>query len=527
MSFGKSIEIERELIMLFHLLIVDDEPAIRKGLTHFIAWESINCIVDDTASDGIEAMEKIKCRQPDIIITDIKMPEADGLALSKFIYEYYPAIKIIILTGYADFEYAQRAVKYQVTDFILKPTSKDKLTEAVKQAQNHIIQEKSKNAILEEDIIFIQEQLLLELTNHSANNSSLLSRLQKYNMSIAYYFLVAFQLIVDDSAKTNQNLISLRDVLKSQSQILYSYRYNHNLIFAFFPVENYSKTVTEKIFLACKEISEISKTIYSFDLSIGISLCHLDFSSLPTASTQAIAALSMNFYNSDNISDYKNIPHNDNFNLDLKSNLLLNEIENLLQNRDFENLTLLIKKLFTKFHLTLVNSSDVKNFCILIYYVCSRTLISKNAISLTPSILEDIHNSNTIFDLEHIIHKLMDVSRKELLTSRKMLSPIVEKAICIIHTHLQEDLSLEVISEYIHVNPSHLSRTFKKECTQSITDYINQVRIEKAQELLICSNLMTYEIAEKVGFHDPTYFSSTFKKYIGMSPKEYKQLHIK
>lgn len=512
--------------MLFHLLIVDDEPTIRKGLSHFISWDSINCIVDDTASDGAEAIEKIKKNQPDIVITDIKMPVLDGIALSKFVYENYPFIKVIILTGYADFEYARSAIKYQVTDFILKPTSKDKLTEAVKKTQNTIVQEKSKNSILKEDISFLQEQLLLELTNNSNHYEAIISRIHTYGIKLYYYFLAAFQITAKEQSTPEQNLNYIKDIIKSQNKDLYCYRYNHNLIFALFPVECFTKTIPNTILHTCNEILEIANTLYSIKLSIGISLCQNDFPTLFSASNQALRALSMNFYNSGNISVYHDFSPDNTFELNSEYTLYLYEIENLLQNYDFENLDIVVNKLFTQFHIKLMKSDDVKNICIFIYYICSRTLIKKNASSLTPFILADIHHCQTIFELEQLIYQLIEQVKKKITKIKKQLSPIVEQAITYIHTYLKDEVSLEIIAEHIHVNPSHLSRTFKKDCNQSITEYINQVKIEKAQELLTCSNLMTYEIAEQVGFHDPTYFSSTFKKFTGISPKEYKSLHF-
>lgn len=511
--------------MLFHLLIVDDEPTIRKGLTHFIAWDSINCIVDDTASDGAEAIEKIKQIEPDIVITDIKMPISDGIDVSKFIYENYPSIKIIILTGYADFEYARCAVKYQVTDFILKPTSKEKLTEAVKSAQDKIIEERSKNSIQEEDISFLQERLLLELTNGSKYYESIIARIHTYGITLDYYFLIAFQIIRTKQQKSEQNLIYVKDIIKMQNESFYCYRYNSNLVFALFPVEHFIEVIPNHIIHICDEIVTISKTLYSIDLSIGISLCQHNFQSLKDASYQAISALSMSFYNSEKISVYSNSFSEHKLELSSEYTLCLYEIETLLQNGDFKNLKLIINQLFTQFHINLMKSEDVKNICIFIYYICSRTLI-KNAVSLSPIMLANINDCTTIFELEQIIHQLIEQVETVMKKEKRKLSPIVEQAIDYIHTYLHKEISLEIIADHIHVNPSHLSRTFKKDCKQSITEYINQVKIEKAQELLTCSQLMTYEIAEKVGFHDPTYFSSTFKKYTGVSPKEYKLLHF-
>ena len=97
--------------MIFKLLVVDDEVTMRKGISNYMNWASIDCQVVGSASDGMEAIEFLKSQPVDIVITDIKMPAADGLEVARFVHEHYPMTKVIILTGYADFEYAQTAIK--------------------------------------------------------------------------------------------------------------------------------------------------------------------------------------------------------------------------------------------------------------------------------------------------------------------------------------------------------------------------------------------------------------------------------
>lgn len=121
--------------MIFQLLIVDDEATMRKGIANFMDWKAIGCEVAGTASDGLEAIKFLQHHHVDIVITDIKMPEADGLAVAKFVFENMPETKVILLTGYADFKYAQTAIQYNVSDFILKPTNKKDLFSSVKAAQ--------------------------------------------------------------------------------------------------------------------------------------------------------------------------------------------------------------------------------------------------------------------------------------------------------------------------------------------------------------------------------------------------------
>ena len=107
---------------------------MRKGISNFMDWDSIGCEVAGTASDGLEAIQFLRHNHVDIVITDIKMPEADGLAVAKFVFENLPDVKVILLTGYADFKYAQTAIQYNVSDFILKPTNKKDLFSSVKAA---------------------------------------------------------------------------------------------------------------------------------------------------------------------------------------------------------------------------------------------------------------------------------------------------------------------------------------------------------------------------------------------------------
>ena len=139
--------------MIFKLLIVDDESTMRKGIAEFMNWNSIDCEVSGTASDGLEAIAFLKNHEVDIVITDIKMPEADGLAVAKYVYENCPEKKVIILTGYADFEYAKTAIRYNVSAFILKPTNKKELFEAVQAAQNQLATSRHHDKIARESTL--------------------------------------------------------------------------------------------------------------------------------------------------------------------------------------------------------------------------------------------------------------------------------------------------------------------------------------------------------------------------------------
>ena len=130
--------------------------------------------------------------------------------------------------------------------------------------------------------------------------------------------------------------------------------------------------------------------------------------------------------------------------------------------------------------------------------------------------------SPNIFQLKSIVLNMINDLQIQLAHSVRKYSSFIEESLNYIKEHLEDDLSLEQIAQHVHVNKSYFSRTFKKECGDSVISYITNLRINKAKELLATSNLKTFEISETVGIHDPAYFSVIFKKNTGMSPKAYR-----
>lgn len=501
--------------MKFHLMIVDDEAPIRKGLSSFIDWAAIDCHVEATASDGAEAIELLKQHQIDIIITDIKMPEADGIAVAKHVFEHCPHIMVIILTGYADFHYAQTAIRYNVVNFLLKPTSKAELIRAVQSAQEKILTSNTRSAMAEEDMAFLKEQLLQELTD-GQTDAALTARLESYEINLDCYCIAAFQLQEPSDA-----LAVLKEIITGQHNS-YCYRYNH-LILAVYSVDSCCRETPDAVRERCAEILDFAASLYAMDISIGISSPHTGSQMLPSAASEAIYALTQNFYSGKKIGCYESSRNPSAYTLTAEDTLCLYEIENSLNNWQFTAASAQIGSMFTRLTSNFAKSADVKSICSQLYYICSRVLLKKELQPPDTAYLTRIHDSRAIGNLEGIIREILTFLEQSLVHSGKQYSPMVEGAIQFIHQNLSEALSLEMIAGQVHVNPSHLSRTFKKECGQPLTDYVNSIRIEKAKELLAAPNALAYQVSEQTGFHDPAYFSAIFKRYTGYSPTEYRQ----
>jgi len=500
--------------MIFRILIVDDEAIMRKGLSAFINWESLDCEVADTACDGADAISKLSGGNIDIVITDIRMPQTDGLALSKYIYENYPETAVIILTGFAEFEYARTAIAYNVTQFLLKPTSKDEIVSAVKEAQQRIIKLRKNDSIAKSELAFLKDQFLQELT-YCAVTPETAQQLKKFQIDLTQYYIAAFQL-----DRSYAEISRLKELIIRQKTNSFCFRYN-NLILSIYFTDDIHTVIQN-----CNEIAAILKELYRLKVSIAISMLHHTAQEFQNAVFEAIHTLSLNFYSESCIAVFDKNSIQSEYVSSTESTLTLFEFENALLQRDFSNASSIVSALFIKLQTNFVDSGEVKNICCQIYYIVYRVIAKYHLNLLSEEYIKKIKQSADIFQLENIIEELLNHAKISFTGSAQKYSKYIQDSIEYIKEHLTENISLEAISAHAHVNSSYLSRTFKKECGYSITEYIVSLRIEKAKELLSNNNIRTYEVSEKVGIHDPSYFSVLFKKHTGLSPKEYRSQFI-
>lgn len=495
--------------MTFKLLIVDDESTMRKGIAEFMNWNSIDCEVAGTASDGLEAIAFLKNHEVDIIITDIKMPEADGLDVAKYVFENCPEKKVILLTGYADFEYAKTAIQYNVSAFILKPTNKKELFEAVLATQNQLVTSQHYFHIAREEHAFLKEQFLQKLTDQPYQ-PAFDEKLKEFDIRLDSYYTAAFRLI-----PYHDDIAALKKIIIGEQENVYCYRYNNLIITIYFFDD------LDKILQNCNEIESIMRTLDSTEFSAGISRFHNAPSTFSQAVSEAIQALTLTFYAKNNISLFLE-EKTQGCDLTAENSLDLFQFENLLLDWQFQNAEILLRNLFVKFKRDFVNAQDVKNICAQIFYICSRITIKKELAALPSDYLNTIHSANDIFTLEQTVMDIFHEIKLSLSDTVTTQQQLTEKAIKYIEENIAFDLSLEQIAEHLHISASHLSRTFKKATAISLTDYINKTRIHKAKELLRSTDIYIYTISEMVGYHDATYFSSLFKKLVGVSPSEYR-----
>ena len=177
---------------LYRIILVDDEEEVRKSIIRKIKWEENGFLVAGDAENGEDALEKIELLEPDLILTDIRMPYMDGLTLAERVRQKYPSMKIVIFSGYDDFEYAKQAIKLNVTEYILKPVNVEELTAILQKIKANLdqeIEQKRNVNLLRENYIkslpILREQFLNELVNAPIAYETVQTRLKEYGISLS------------------------------------------------------------------------------------------------------------------------------------------------------------------------------------------------------------------------------------------------------------------------------------------------------------------------------------------------------
>lgn len=535
---------------MYKVLIIDDESIIRKGIKNIINWKNLECEVCADACDGIEGLELIKLHRPDIIITDIRMPGLDGLSMIKQVKMLVPNAKIIILTGFRDFDYVHEAIKCGAFDFLLKPTKIEELTGVLTKAVKEFNDQKLKflevdkfKRLYEQSIPVLREKFLYDIIyGIITNEDEIDEKMKLFNIKISNFVLVIMENDFDEKSTSSQYdkhlcqfgiVNSFEEVFAEKYEVI-SIMLNTSRVG--FIIQKSDKTpidiheVSEK----CGELQEVINNGFGFTVTIAVSSNGTNAMELTDKLKECLGSLEYKSYIGNNsIIQYSDL--NSFFRYDDYS-ALENYQKQLLERIKAGNneLVKITTQNISKYvNTNKINISYLKNF----YY---STLSSINNIRISvlaidadkkheegkdiASLLKLIDKCDSVDELNSLLEEVsVRIASRVNSFNNKSLKLILRKAIDYIHEHYNEQVTLNEVAENIYVSTFYISRMFKKELGISFVDYLNDVRIEKAKELLKDVKYKTYEVAELVGIPDPHYFSKIFKKYAGMTPSEYKE----
>ncbi|QGH34018.1 response regulator [Gracilibacillus salitolerans] len=485
------------------VFLVDDEAVIRRGIAQKIDWENEGFTYCGDASDGEVALPLIEKHQPDIVITDIKMPFMDGLTLSRILKEKMPHVKIIILSGHDEFEYARQAIRLQVEEYCLKPVSSQDLVTILRKVKTKM--ETTRKVFTSIDT---KEELYEQLCKGSLSTEEIIHQAKNLQVDLmASYYTV---LVIKNNPETvKQKLTSYQPLLfvkDTKSILILKHDLEHMLL---------------------KQIHEIKQILTSHHqpLLFGLGSIETRTEHITIAYENALEAYS-----------YSRAIHSDNFLQDHQD-----VHRELMQSFDRRKLIHFLKfgqlnqlDTFIQTYASFINQKRDFSNVFLYYFLLDFTITIRH--HLEESDHYDNRCKEMIEPLENSLHQVR--TKEEMIDFMKeMLHPllvhhehhsskygtVIQQVKQVVATRFHDSsLSLQEIAKEINISASYLSNIFSKEMDQTITEYLTKTRMDHAKELLQTTNHKTYEIADKVGFNDSHYFCHTFKKVTGMTTKEYK-----
>ena len=501
-----------------------------------IDWKQLECEVIGVANDGLEGKRLVDELKPDIVISDIVMPGMTGLELAGYINANMSDTVVIILTAYNEFKYAQQAIKYNVRDYILKPIDKNQIIKAVKGAiikirsREHIMESMNKmETMVKEARPLITTALLFDIALYGNNEiDHIRDQLQYFDIGIENGAVIVFQL----EAEAGQDITMLLSFASKSimQSVLLEHRCGYAIkemnkqyiILVSFEQDISGSIIKKRLIDACKLITDNISENIKLCVSAGIGKTYSNIYGIHDSYQSAVNAVSSRFFKKENAVIHADDVVGDEAagspNVDC-SRLYeaVGELNEALAVQAIENIFIRLGQTGSQKHAKSVCTSIIEQI---------ERILDKNGVADTKEIIsvDDVNSAYSLYQLQKSIKFNIGCVCKKLLTlSRGQCSPI-SKALQIINKRYSEkELSLQSIANELNISLSHLSRLFRKEMDTNFMDYITEIRINKARELLDATEYKTPEVADKVGFYDFRYFGQVFRKKCGMTPGEYKQ----
>ncbi|TVX99835.1 response regulator transcription factor [Cohnella terricola] len=533
---------------MIKLMVVDDEVVIRKGIRTSIDWLALNVEIVGEARNGKQALELVQQLKPDIVLTDIRMPYIDGLELAQQLKQHFPHIKIIILSGYDDFNYARTALKIGVTEYLMKPVGAEELTALVTRIGGEIAQEKLQNEkelndqlLMRESFPYIQRKWLNRLLKGETRiNDALLDKANQLRISLEgpeYAVVVVdvddFRLNTEHAPDREKELIhySINNIVEEvfssvfQCTACQSDFDNINVLL------NANMHNKHRILECCQEAQRCIARYMKLSVTIGLGQYVSDLADVHESYRQAVYAMQCKVYRGKGqIIAYREVESELQGGSAQHAILSPSEDEKelleYLSTMDKAKVDQLLDNRFRQFAQSYVSYENIKSIS-LKWVILAIAHLEQMGIDLNKQSLlnpyTEIEKYETTDDIRRWLGGVFAVFIDSIDTYKNVrYKNIVAAAIKYIHEHYSEEIRVEDISAQVFVTPNYFSRVFKEETGQHFTEWLNKYRVEKAKILLKDVSAKIYEVADRVGYNDYKYFTHIFKKATGLTPKEYR-----
>ena len=533
---------------MYRILLVDDEILVRDAIRENIDWESMDCELVGDCENGQQAADFVKTHPVDIVLTDIPMPYMDGMELSHFLHDNYPDIVIVIFSGFGEFEYAKKAIQYNVSEYMLKPVTAMELREVIKKMKEKVDQQRKEKQKMEsltktsqdynKNALVIRSKAIEALVSCTRDVQESLDELEGMGivLNASSYKVAVFDMDLysdihqidmekrQESALMAFVLFNVADEIVTGEKAGIAYQEGNNRVCILF-MGNRNREFAAQIRDICQEIQQKVKEVIGIEVSTGIGGWVRTPGEALHSHKQAEKAIELRYLLGGNLLiDTEDMKEERSLSLQEPLRRMTDGIRT--GNETEMNQALLV------IQEEIMNAKvDKSQAC-----VCLQ-MILRHAGSCWEAVSPD--NEDLFRKRELLMEKITEQKTfKEAFT-------MVENYVCEVYGscssvnsssgqrqavlavdyiqkhYMEPNLSLNDICSYLNISTSYFSTIFKDMTGGTFLEYLINIRMEKAKELLKNTTLKNYEIAEKVGFSDPHYFGISFKKMTGKTPTEY------
>lgn len=537
---------------MLKMIISDDEKMICLLISQLLDWENLGIEIVGMAYTGIEAYEMIKEKKPDIVISDIRMPGYDGLELIKKIKEDKIETEFVMISGFKQFEYAQRAMKYGVKYYLLKPIEEEKLLEIVLEIKE-AIQEKRAHDVYENKLILevketrdkMKKRFLTSILSQQnmqeteAADHRIINTEYKTSFQEGIYQAVFVKLDTEGEVEDSNN--SLIDKVEKKITILeevceeyITTRVHSGVITLMNYKEDQENIIHQKIEELYDEIKKDVDKFKEFFVFLGVGKKSNRFVDARICMQTAVDAIKYRISISNT-----GIIYYDNYSFkkyDIEKIITASKKQNYLskiETGDIEAAEECLVTTLREVKFCGESYSPVLFFDILVTYVDILTDYCKKQGFYDEKYIDGLKQWNIKIDNGYSEKMLLEETKEfisfviEHITKEKREKDI--KPIRIIKKYIEEsymqEINLGQLAQMVDMNTSYLSSIFKKETGMTYSEYLVSCRIEQACKMLVETNKSINDIALKSGYQNARYFSKQFTKQIGLKPSEYRKLY--
>lgn len=510
-----------------NMLIVDDEPIICEGLKLTINWDQIHVNVIGEAYDGEEALDIIREHDVDLVLSDIRMDGMDGLQLAERLKKEFPHIRMILISGYEDFEYARRALRAGVKDYLLKPVEIDDLLQVVQKVAKGIREEKE----IDEEVLWLSGMIRDPEKYERAAPPQLAGFSYRVIVSQWKDFARCFASLPEGEYRKIQNrwVRLIHDRFISAFGIRSVSAFEHkNLLFTLALCDqelddNQWRRMLDKVMQGWKG---------SGSLCFAVSPA---FRQLEQTGLQGKKALELLPYHLHADSPVLFLEDCDKIKQEVEKpefnyKELVQSMVSVLFKHDLEEMAASIKALFQTFREHRLLLHEVLEIYDELFVLLRHRLRQSGFTEMESSCITaiDLNIYNSYDSVEALAVNEMEQLMRLIEHSGVDKSYwIIEKAKAYVAENDHYDIKAAEVAEWLKITPSYFSMLFKQSTGKNFKEYMNEMRMERAKHLLATTHDKVFEIANKVGYKEYKYFVSVFKSYTGMTPMEYRSLAVK